>query len=59
MRGFNEDSKWSDLRAEANWGRTKYSKTKTKHPALRIIRNSRGIGVRFLAFFSVMFGLVS
>jgi hypothetical protein len=46
-RGLSEASRCSECRAEANWGSTKYSKTKTMSPTLKMMRTSRGIVNRF------------
>ena len=45
--GFTVASRCSDLRADANWGSTRYSKTKTSAPTLKMMRTSRGSANRF------------
>ena len=45
--GLTVASRCSDFRAEANWGNTRYSKTKTSAPTLKMMRTSRGIANRF------------
>ena len=45
--GLTVASRCSDFRAEANWGKTRYSKTKTSAPTLKMMRTSRGIANRF------------
>src|SRR5674476_718116 len=49
-KGFRRARRCSEFLAEANWGSTRYSKTNTMHPALRMMRISRGIeNRRFVA----------